>query len=136
MDCNQSLDRGPCPAAYGIHDETIRNRNLRTALWTGEYLQMTMMCISVYDDIGAEIHKETDQFIRVEQGKALAKLGDREECLYEEVVLCQGNGIFVPAGKWHNIVNIGNCELKLSSIYAPPHHPHGVVQRTKSDEMQ
>jgi mannose-6-phosphate isomerase-like protein (cupin superfamily) len=43
--------------------------------------------------------------------------------------------IFVPAGTWHNLINTGNRPLKLYSIYAPPNHPHGTVQRTKADAM-
>lgn len=47
-----------------------------------------------------------------------------------------GDAIFVPAGTWHNIINVGNSPLKLSSIYAPPHHPKGTIHRTKSDDLQ
>ena len=31
----------------------------------------------------------------------------------------------IPAGKWHDIVNLGNKPLKLYVIYAPPQHPQG-----------
>jgi mannose-6-phosphate isomerase-like protein (cupin superfamily) len=37
----------------------------------------------------------------------------------------------IPAGKWHNLINIGNKPIKLYSIYAPPQHPHGTVHETK-----
>ena len=43
---------------------------------------------------------------------------------------------FVPAGTWHNVRNGGRCPLKLSSVYAPPHHPWGTVQHTKEDAEQ
>jgi mannose-6-phosphate isomerase-like protein (cupin superfamily) len=46
-----------------------------------------------------------------------------------------GYAIFVPAGTWHNLMNTGNVPLKLYSIYAPPHHPHGTVQKTKKDAL-
>lgn len=36
---------------------------------------MTLMCIPVCSDIGLEIHKDTDQIIRIEQGMALVKMG-------------------------------------------------------------
>jgi mannose-6-phosphate isomerase-like protein (cupin superfamily) len=39
----------------------------------------------------------------------------------------------IPAGKWHNLYNTGNSQLKLYSIYAPPQHPHGTVHSTKED---
>ena len=44
-----------------------------------------------------------------------------------------GDTIFVPAGIWHNVINIGRTPLKLSAIYAPPHHPAGTVHCTKED---
>lgn len=31
--------------------------------------------------------------------------------------------IFITAGTWHNIINIGDEPLKVYTIYAPPHHP-------------
>lgn len=39
----------------------------------------------------------------------------------------------IPAGKWHNLINIGDTPLKLYSIYAPPQHPRGTVHVTKAD---
>ena len=39
--------------------------------------------------------------------------------------------VLVPAGKWHNITNTGDKDLKLYSIYAPAHHKPGKVQQTK-----
>lgn len=39
----------------------------------------------------------------------------------------------VPAGVWHNVVNTGDGDLKLYSLYAPPEHPDGTVHRTKAD---
>lgn len=41
----------------------------------------------------------------------------------------------VPAGKWHNMTNIGPVPLKLYSVYAPPEHPYGTVHATKVDAM-
>lgn len=41
--------------------------------------------------------------------------------------------ILIPAGTWHNIVNMGNRPLKLYSLYAPPQHPFGTVHGTKVD---
>lgn len=48
----------------------------------------------------------------------------------------QANAIFVPAGKWHNIVNKGDKPLKLYSIYAPAEHPHGTVHKTQQEAME
>lgn len=126
-------DYGPKPFAANITRRARKNRNFRTALWTGNHLQMTLMCIPVYGEIGVEVHPDTDQFIRVEAGQAIARMGDCREELDVQRCLGVGDAVFVPSGTWHNVMNAGNCPLKLSSIYAPPHHPRGTVHRTKSD---
>ena len=43
------------------------------------------------------------------------------------------DAVIVPAGTWHNLINIGNTPLKLYSVYAPPHHPFGTIQARKED---
>jgi hypothetical protein len=32
---------------------------------------------------------------------------------------------------WHNVVNTGDGDLKLYSLYAPPEHPDGTVDHTR-----
>ena len=109
------------------------NPNYRTALWTGEYLQTTLMSIPVGGDIGLEMHPDLDQFIRIEYGYALVMMGREKDALDYRQRVNADFAVFVPANTWHNIVNIGNVPLKLYSIYAPPHHPFGTVQKTKFD---
>lgn len=41
--------------------------------------------------------------------------------------------VLVPAGKWHNITNVGSGPLKIYSIYTPPGHAHGTVHETKAE---
>jgi mannose-6-phosphate isomerase-like protein (cupin superfamily) len=36
-------------------------------------------------------------------------------------------------GAWHNIVNTGEADVKLYSLYSPPEHPAETVHRTKAD---
>ena len=126
-------DYGNEPTVVNIDLFTKENPYYRTAFWTGDYLQLTLMSIKVGGDIGIEMHPDTDQFIRVESGYALVKMGDSEDNL----TLCQkvndNYAILVPAGTWHNIINLGDAPLKLYSIYAPPHHPFGTVHKTKED---
>lgn len=131
--CVRQTDNGCNPYVANIEHLTRQNTNFRTAIWTGCHLQMTVMCIPPCGEIGLEIHTDTDQFIRIEQGTAVVKMGEWKDKLSFQKNLCKGDGIFIPAGTWHNIYNVGMKPLKLSSIYAPPNHPKGTIHRTKED---
>ncbi|WP_125153246.1 cupin domain-containing protein [Clostridium rectalis] len=125
-------DYGPQPFVVNIEKATTQNNKFRTTLWTGKHLQVTLMSIKVGEDIGLEIHPKVDQFIRIEEGEALVQMGDRKDKLNFEKRISDDYAIMVPAGKWHNITNIGRKPLKLYSIYAPPEHPFGTVHETKA----
>lgn len=130
---SHQADYGPAPYAANIPQMAMQNHNFRTATWTGCHLQMTLMCIPPCGEIGLEIHADTDQFIRIEQGKAIVKMGTCKEQPDFQQTLCMGDAVFIPAGTWHNIVNTGMNPLKVSSIYAPPNHPWGTIHQTKED---
>lgn len=119
-----------------VASQSMHNTNFRTELWTGYDSQMTLMSIPVCSDIGIEVHEDTDQIIRIEHGTALVNMGMCERELDFQARVCRGDTIFVPAGTWHNIINVGRIPLKVSSIYAPPHHPVGTVHRTKEDAQR
>lgn len=132
-----NCDHGPCPYVANIEQITAENTNFRTAVWTGCNLQMTRMCIPPCGEIGLEIHEDTDQFIQVVRGRAVVKMGNCKNQLDFRKIMCRGDGVFIPAGTWHNIINTGGGPLKIFSIYAPPRHPRGTVQKTKMDaEME
>lgn len=126
-------DRKPEPFVKNVMNVARQNQNFRTELWTGCYLQLTVMQIPVCGDIGVEMHPDTDQAIRVEAGQGVVRIGSCREKLDEQCRLEVGDVVIVPAGTWHNVFNTGNCPLKLSSFYAPPQHPRGTVHRTKQD---
>lgn len=128
--CNS--DRGGEPYVLNISKATRVNNNYRTALWTGNHLQLTLMSIRVGGEIGLEVHPDTDQFLRIEQGNGLVKMGKDKDSLPYQKRVGAGSAILVPAGTWHNLVNTGNIPIKLYSIYAPPNHPKGTIQKTKS----
>ena len=129
----QLKDYGPEPFVVNIEEATKQNNTYRTALWTGSHLQLTLMSIKVGEDIGLEAHPDLDQFIRIEEGQGLVKMGDSKYNLDFQRNVYDDFAFIIPAGKWHNLINTGDTPLKLYSIYAPPQHPRGTVHITKAD---
>lgn len=130
--CAKSMtDFGSEPFVVNIEQAVCHNTNFRTALWTGENLQLTLMSIPKDGEIGVEMHNDTDQFLRIESGKGIVKMGSCRDRMNFLKYIGAGNAVFVPAGTWHNIINTGDCPIKLYSIYAPPKHPHSTVHMTK-----
>lgn len=126
-------DHGKQPFVVDIEKVTVENDTFRTAIWTGQQLQMTVMSIPVGGEIGLELHDENDQFLRIEQGEARVLMGDSADNLSFDAPASDDFGIFIPQGTWHNVINTGNQPLKLYSIYAPSHHPAGTVHATKAE---
>lgn len=124
-------EHGKCPYIAHIPREACHNENFCRAFWTGEHLQMMLMDIMPCGETGLEVHNLTEQFIRVEQGRAVLKMGASKRRLDVQRYLCQGDAIFIPAGVWYNIMNAGKISLKLSSVYASPRYPSGTVHHTK-----
>ena len=136
-DCaSHTSDPGVVPFTINMGQTSRENQNFRTALWTGNHLQLTVMCIPFRGEIGLELHPDTDQLIRVEEGQATVRMGRRRDQMTFQRLLSVGDAVLIPCGTWHNIVNTGNRMLKLSSVYAPPQHPRGTIHRTKADAQR
>ena len=116
-----------------IERATIENPNFRTVLWTGNHSQLTVMSIPPGEDIGREVHAEHDQFIRIEQGRGRVEMGPSEDEVEFTHEVEDDWAIVVPAGVWHNVVNTGEGDLKVYSLYSPAEHPDGTVHPTKAD---
>ncbi len=126
-------DHGPNPYVLDIEKVTTDNEAFRDTLWTGQFLQMTVMSIPAGGEIGAEVHDDHDQFIRLESGKGRVMIGESEDRLDVDRAVEDDDAFFIPAGKWHNLVNDGEEPIKLYSIYAAPDHVHGTHHETKAD---
>jgi mannose-6-phosphate isomerase-like protein (cupin superfamily) len=122
------------PHVEPISNTTQSNQNFREVIWTGEQMQLTVMSIAPNDDIGLELHDKEDQFLRIEQGQGVVKMGESKDNMDFEQEVSEGSAIFIPRNYWHNVENTGETEMKLYSIYAPPHHPTGTVHETKADD--
>lgn len=128
-------DYGKQPYVVNIEDAAEQNKTFRTVIWTGEHMQVTLMSIGVGENVGLEVHPTVDQFLRIEEGQGVVKMGNTESNLNFQQNVEEDDAIMVPAGTWHNLINTGNKPLKLYSIYAPPDHPAGTVHVTKADAM-
>ena len=116
-----------------IEQATVDNTTFRTVLFTGEHTQLTVMRIAPGEDIGREAHPDRDQFLRIEQGNARVELGSTGDTIDETYDVEDDWAVVVPAGVWHNLVNTGDGDLKVYSLYSPPEHPDGTVHVTKAE---
>ncbi|MFT8323415.1 MAG: cupin domain-containing protein [Bacillus sp. (in: firmicutes)] len=132
---NKVMDYGRKPFVVNINEAAKYNNTYRTALWTGNHLQVTLMSLNVGEDIGLETHPNVDQFLRIEQGQGIVQLGNRKDNLNFVQKVYDDFAIMIPAGTWHNLTNTGNTPLKLYSIYAPPQHPTSTVHLTKAQAI-
>jgi mannose-6-phosphate isomerase-like protein (cupin superfamily) len=103
------------------------NRDFRQVLYTGPHLQLVVMSLAPGEDIGEEVHPDTDQFFRVESGKGEVSIEGHTTWIEGDVA------IVVPAGSRHNIRNTGDRPLRLSTLYAPPQHPAGTIHHTRAE---
>ena len=129
-------DHGSEPFVFDIEAYTTENDTYRTSILTGEYMQMTVMSIPAGGDIGLEMHPDIDQFLRVEAGSGIVMMGDEEDDLDFEARVEHDFAIFIPAGKWHNLVNDSDEALKVYSIYSPSEHPHSTVHQTQAEGIE
>jgi len=112
-----------------IEEATLNNKDYRRVLYTTQNSQLVLMNLQPGDEIGMETH-ELDQFIRIEQGTAQVVLDGVEHEVKDDFA------IVIPAGTEHNVINTGDTELKLYSVYSPPEHKDGTVHATKADDAE
>lgn len=113
-----------------IESLTLKNSNFRQVLYTGRHMQLVLMSLKPKEEIGLEVHQDNDQFFRFEKGVGKVVIDENE---YE---VSDGDAIIVPAGARHNVINISDVEdLKLYTIYSPPHHKDKIVRITKEEAL-
>ena len=111
-----------------INKETKENENFRRVLYTAKSSQLVVMSLKPGEDIGEEVHEDTDQFFRIEEGEGKAVLDGVEHKIADDYA------VVIPAGTRHNILNTSvDRPMKLYTIYSPPHHRDGVVHKTKEE---
>lgn len=110
-----------------IEKDTINNTNFRKVLYSSKHIQLVLMSLLPREEIGEEIHPENDQFFRIEAGHGKCIIDGNEHEIKD------GDAIVIPTGAKHNIINIGQTDLKMYTLYAPPHHKDGITRSTKKE---
>ena len=105
-----------------IKNITLKNNYFRKVIFTSKQQQLVVMSLKPHQEIGSEKHKNTSQFIRVEQGSGLAVIGDATYRLNDDSV------VLIPSGIKHNII-AGKFGMKLYTIYSPPEHPKDTIEK-------
>jgi len=110
-----------------IEKLTEDNDDFRRVLYTGKNLQLVLMAIQPGEEIGEEVHEGHDQFFRIETGEGEVWIDGVSNKVKAD------DGIIVPAGAKHNVVNSGSEPLKLYTLYGPPEHADGTIHAAKAD---
>ena len=111
-----------------LDNTTVQNTDYRKVLCTSNNMQLVVMSIPIKENIPFEIHKDHDQFIKIEKGSCTAIIGKDNKNSY---VLNEGDCIIIPSNTYHEITNIGNENLKLYTIYTPPEHEINRIDHIK-----
>jgi mannose-6-phosphate isomerase-like protein (cupin superfamily) len=112
-----------------IEDLTESNGDFRRVVYTGKNLQLVLMCLQPGEEIGEEVHRDRDQFFRIEDGAGEIWIDGHRTQVNED------DAIVVPAGARHNLINSGKKPMRLYTIYSPPEHRDGTVHTTKADAI-
>ncbi len=105
------------------------NTDYRRVMATGPHSQLVTISIRPKEDIGSEVHPGTDQILFIVAGTGLAVVNG------ESVQVTENDGVFVPAGARHNLINTGTDDLRLFTVYAPPEHKDGTIHHRKADAL-
>lgn len=139
-------DRAPLPAVQ--RDAVLGNEHYRTVFYTNSTagFQEAAMTISretmgpAYADlaqpgVGWEQHLGGQlQYFAVESGRGILLLSPPDQpnpAAAERVPVAKGDKWFVQPGWWHDVRT--NDELRLFTVYFPPHHAPGTVDLTRTD---
>lgn len=109
-----------------IKQQAISNEYYRHVLATGPHTQVVVMSIPPGGEVGEETHPGNDQVLYLVEGSGQAVLNGAQQPFEA------GDAVLVPAGTKHNFVAAPDTPLKIITTYAPPHHPDGLIHKTKA----
>jgi mannose-6-phosphate isomerase-like protein (cupin superfamily) len=93
-----------------IEELTEKNSDFRQVPYSGAKLQLVLMSVATGEELGGEIHADTDQFFRIEAGKGMVVIDGATHKVKA------GDGVVVPAGAHPNVICTGRHALKFFTI--------------------
>ena len=112
-----------------IEQATKENLDYRRVLYTAKHSQLVLMQLRAGEEIGEETH-HLDQFIRFEEGQGKVILDGIAHDVQAD------DALIIPEGTRHNVINTGSGSLKLYTVYSPPEHRDGIIEKEKADEHE
>lgn len=114
-----------------VEQSSYKNNYFRNVVYTppDKNMQFVYMSLNPREEIGLEQHKKTDQFFKIESGKAKLIYGLNPEPENKRF-LKEGEVFIIPAGIYHNIKNSSyDKPLKLYTLYSNAMHKQGEKQK-------
>lgn len=108
--------------SFHLEQDTIKNKYYRNVLWTTDEMQLVLMSLQPGEDIPEEIHHDTTQFIKIEDGIATIEVNGIKN------IYGPGDAVIISHGAVHHVINSGDTPLKLYTLYSPPEHQHGLKE--------
>ena len=112
-----------------IEKLTEGNDDFRRVLYAGHNIQLVLMAIQAGSEIGEGVHDAIDQFCGIGAGEGEVWIDGVAHPVKAD------DGIIVPQGARHNVVNTGKDTLRLYTLYGPPEHIDGTVHLTRADAL-
>lgn len=103
------------------------NQDFRRVLFTGAKSQLVVMSIPPGGEVGQETHKHVEQTLYFQSGTGEAILDGKT------TPIGPGDVVVVTPGTQHNFLNTGTVPLQIATVYAPPNHLDGTIERTKAE---
>lgn len=106
-----------------------RNTWFRHVVFTARHSQLVLMSIPPGDELGDELHDNSDLMYVVVDGEGDAIVAGKARQANKNDV------VFVRAGIRHNFRNTTRDELKLYAVCAAPAFAEGTIHRTREDAI-
>ena len=110
-----------------IKELAKENIHFRHVIYTGAHSQLVLMSLLPDEEIGEETHGTSDQILVIVKGEGEAVVNGQTTRIGKHSV------VYVPANTMHNVINKGDEDMKLYTVYAPSVHPDGTTHPTKAD---